>query len=115
MKRLIVFLLLLNFVTTLAVGYTVYSNTSSKKPYVIEIESPTRGDDEKFKKDVYEGLSRLMIGQNMLNLRMLSLHHFVKPHGEDFYEHCPECQMEQHKIIEEEKDKITANLGEMYD
>ena len=110
MKRLFVFLLLLNFITTLTVGYTIYTTNTKRKPYVIEIESPSEGDDEQFKEDVHKGISRLMMGQNYLNLRLLSLHHFVKPHADQFYEHCPECQIEKHKILEEEKDNMTFNL-----
>ena len=111
MRRLIVSLLLLNFITTLTVGYTLYTNDSKTKPYVIEIESPTEGDDEQFKEDVYKGMSRLMMGQNYLNLRLLSLHHFVKPHVNEFYENCPECQMEKQKILEEEKDNMASIWG----
>ena len=111
MKRLIVFLLLLNFITTLAVGYTIYTDNSKKKPYIIEIESPTEGDDEQFKEDIYKGMSRLMMGQNYLNLRLLSLHHFVKPHVDEFYEHCPECQLEKKKILKEEIGNMTFTLG----
>ena len=106
MKKIIVFLLLLNFTATIAVGYTIYKN-NSKKPYEINIESPSKIEDEQFKANVYEGMKRLMVGQNMINLRMLSLHHFVKPHGEDFYEHCTECQLEKQKILEEQKNNIT--------
>jgi len=110
MKKVIVFLLLLNFTATIAVGYTIYKN-NSKKPYEINIESPSKIEDEQFKANVYEGMNRLMMGQNMINLRMLSLHHFAKPHGEDFYEHCPECQLEQQKILEEQKNNITFSAG----
>ena len=111
MRRLIVSLLLLNFVTTLTVGYTIYTTNTKRKPYVIEIESPTDGDDKQFKEGVRRDVSRLMMGQNFLNLRLLSLHHFVKPHADKFYEHCPECQLEKQKILEEEKDNMTFNLG----
>ena len=111
MKRLIIFLLLLNFVTTLAVGYTIYTNNSKKISHVIEIESPTEGDDEQFKEDIYKGMSRLMMGQNYLNLKLLTLHHFVKPHVDEFYEHCPECQLERQKILEEEKGNMAFTLG----
>ena len=108
MKKIIVFLLLLNFTATIAVGYTIYKN-NSKKPYEINIESPSKIEDEQFKANVYEGMNRLMMGQNMINLRMLSLHHFVKPHGDDIYEHCPECQLEHPEITEDQKNNITSN------
>jgi hypothetical protein len=81
----------------MTVGYAVYTNVS--KEYNIELEVPPQ--NKEFETDVYEGLSRLMMGQNMLNLRMLSLHHFVKPHDDEFYPNCPECQLEKQKIIQE--------------
>ena len=40
MKKLLIFLLLLNFVTTLSVGYIVYEKASNKKPTIIEVETP---------------------------------------------------------------------------
>ena len=107
MKKLIVSLLLLNFIATISVGYTIYD--SNLKPYQISIENPNTKEDEKFKEEVYRGLGRLMYGQNMMNLRMLSLHHFVKPHGNDIYEHCPECQLEHPEIIEDQKNNITSS------
>ena len=106
MKKLIVFLLLLNFIATISVGYTIYEN--NLKPYQISIENPNTKEDEKFKEEVYRGLGRLMYGQNMMNLRMLSLHHFVKPHGNDIYEHCPECQLEHPGILEGQKNNVTS-------
>ena len=116
MKKLLIFLLLLNFVTTLSVGYIIYDKTSNKKPTIIEIEPPIKGDidelvavDKEFRKNVYEGMSRLMYGQNMINLRLLSLHHFVKPHTDEFYENCPECKLERQQILEEDKESVTSN------
>tara|TARA_Y100000310_G_C20117677_1_gene550017 strand:- start:135 stop:494 length:360 start_codon:yes stop_codon:yes gene_type:complete len=114
MKKIFVFLLLLNFITTLSVGYVVYEKASSKKATIIELEPPIQGDidellavDKEFKKNVYEGMARLMYGQNMINLRLFALHHYIKPHGASFIEGCPECELEKQKIIEEEKESIT--------
>jgi len=92
----------------MAVGYAAYKN-NSKKPYEINIESSSKIEDEQFKANVREGMRRLMMGQNMINLRMLSIHHFAKPHGKDFYEHCPDCQLEKQKILEEKKNNITSS------
>ena len=117
MRKLLIFLLLLNFITTLSVGYIIYDETNNKKATIIEIEPPIEGDidelvsvDREFRTNVYKGISRLMYGQNMINLRMLSLHHFVKPHADEFYEDCPECQLEKQKILEEEKENVTLNM-----
>ena len=108
-NKLIVFLLLINLVTTLAVGYTVYKSVS--KEYNIAIETPEQ--DKKFKENVYRGLSLLMQGQsqlvsnqNDLNIGMLRVHHFVAPHANKFYEACPECQREK-KEIEEDDGTLT--------
>ncbi len=109
-NKIITFLLLLNFVTTISVGYIIYKENANKKPTVIEIEAPNKGYDEEFQKNVYQGMSRLMMGQNLINLRMLSLHHFVKPHDDEFYEHCPECQLEKESIINE--DSVTSREEE---
>ena len=118
MKRLIIFLLLLNFVTTLAVGYTIYTDNSKKKPYVIEIESPADEDDEKFKSNMYKAIGMLMSGQSQLaanqgrlSIDILRVHHFVEPHADEFYQNCPECQLERQKILEEEKDNMASNWG----
>ena len=116
MKKLIVFLLLLNFVTTLVVGYTIYTDNAKKKPYVIQIESPTKGDDEKFKENMYKALGMIMSGQSQLatnqgrlSTDILRVHHFVEPHTDEFYENCPECQSERQEILEEEKDNMAFN------
>ena len=113
-SRIIIFLLLLNLVTTLVVGYTVYTNVS--KEYTITVE--TSPEDEKFKENIYRGLSMLMSGQsqlvinqNDLNVGILRVHHFAEPHTDKFYDACPECQKEKQRILEEEKDNITFTMG----
>ena len=110
-KKLAIFLLLANVVTTLTVGYTVYTK-SPRKPYVIEIETPI--EDEEFKENIYKALGMLMSGQsqlvqnqNGLNMAIFRIHHFVKPHTNQFYPDCPECQMEQQRILDEEKESVT--------
>ena len=105
-NKLIIFLLLLNLIATSTVCYTLYTNDSETR------FSEAKGDYEKFKSNMYEGMSRLMMGQNMINLRMLSLHHFVKPHGEDFYENCPECQLGHPEKLEKMRNNITSSEGE---
>ena len=118
MKKLIVFLLLLNFITTLVVGYTIYTDNAKKEPYVIQIESPEEGDNEKFKENMYKALGMIMSGQSQLaanqgrlSVDILRVHHFAAPHANEFYENCPECQMEKQKILEEEKDNMAFNSG----
>jgi hypothetical protein len=113
MKKIFVFLLLLNFITTLSVGYVIYDENSRKKATIIEIEPPINGDidellsvDKEFKKHVYEGMTRLIYGQNMINLRLFALHHYIKPHSQ-FIEGCPECEIEKQKILQEEKESVT--------
>ena len=112
--KLLVFLLLLNLITTLAVGYTVYTNVS--KEYNIVVETPE--EDKKFKENVYQGLSMIMQGQsqlvqnqNDLNIGILRVHHFVAPHADQFYEACPECEKEKQRILEEEKESVTLDEG----
>ena len=114
MKKLLVFLLLLNFVTTLSVGYIIYEKASNKKPTIIEVEAPITGDIEElmtgnreFKTNVYNGLSRIIYGQNMINLRLFALNHYIKPHGDKFIEGCPECEIEKQKILQEDKESVT--------
>ena len=114
MKNLLIFLLLLNFITTLSVGYIVYEKASNKKPTIIEVETPLNGDieelmagDKEFKTNVYNGMGRIIYGQNMINLRLFALHHYIKPHGEAFIEGCPECEIEKQKILQEDKESVT--------
>ena len=113
-NKLFIFLLLLNFITTLSVGYIIYDEASNKKPTIIEIEPPIEGDiddllsvDKEFKKHVYEGMTRLIYGQNMINLRLFALHHYIKPHDEGFIKGCPECELEKQKILQEDKESVT--------
>ena len=113
-SKLFIFLLLLNFITTLSVGYIIYDETSNKKPTIIEIEPPIGGDidellavDKEFKTNVYNGMGRLIYGQNMINLRLFALHHYIKPHDEGFIEGCPECELEKQKILQEDKESVT--------
>ena len=113
-SRIIIFLLLLNLVTTLVVGYTVYTNVSEESTITVE----TSPEGKKFEENMYKGLSMLMSGQsqlfinqNDLNISILRVHHFVAPHVDKFYNECPECQKEKQRIFEEEKDNITFNMG----
>jgi hypothetical protein len=110
-NKLITFLLLLNFVTTLTVGYTIYTNNSHSPD--VEIGEGY----EKFKKNMYQGLgilmsgqSQLSINQDRLNIDLLRVHHFIKPHADTFYENCPECQLEKQRILQEEQGNITSHL-----
>jgi len=112
-SKLIIFLLLLNFMATLVVGYTLYTN--DPEPRILKIQQ----DNEKFKANIYQGLGLLMSGQSQLsvnqdrlNIYMLRIHHFIEPHADKFYENCPECQLELQKTLREEKDNITSNLEE---
>ena len=112
-NKLFIFLLLLNFITTLSVGYIIYDEASNKKPTIIEIEPPINGDidellsvDKEFKTNVYNGMGRLIYGQNMINLRLFALHHYIKPHSQ-FIEGCPECEIEKQKILKEDKESVT--------
>lgn len=114
MKKLIIFLLLLNFLSTVSVGYINYEASTSKKPTLLEIEKPITGDieelmagDREFKENVYNGLTQLIMEQKMNTMRMFALHHFLKPHVE-FREGCPECEIEKQKILEEEKESVTS-------
>ena len=107
---------MLNFITTLVVGYTI--DNAKQKPYVIEIESPLKGGDEKFKENIYKALGMVMSGQSQLaenqgrlSIDILRVHHFVEPHADEFYENCPECQSERQEILEEEKDNMASNRG----
>jgi len=112
-SKLIVFLLLLNLVTTLVVGYTVYTNVSKEYNITVEAssfpEGPEDFEDKEFETNVYNALSNLMMGQNYLNTGLLRIHHYVEPHAGKFYENCPECELEKQQILKEEKDGFTSN------
>ena len=62
------------------------------------IEDPI---DKKFRADVYRGLGQLMMGQSVMSVGQLRIHHFAEPHSDNFYEQCPECQKERQVIIKE--------------
>jgi len=110
-NKFVILLLVVNLITTLGVGYTVYKSVS--KEYNIAIETPE--EDKKFKENVYRGLSMIMQGQSQLvrnqqdlNIGLLRVHHFVEPHAEKFYQGCPECEKEKEHILKEEKESVTA-------
>ena len=129
--KLTVFLLLLNLVTTLTVGYTIYSTTpildqdalrlnskqleEIKKHYVnlrteVELADIPNPEDKSFRENMYKGMSMIMSGQGQLssnqqrlNIDLLRLHHFIEPHADKFYAECPECQKEKKQIVNETK------------
>jgi len=110
-KKLIIFCLLLNFV---AVGFVIswtwkvnqdLSNHSEAVKLLTSMQLKNKEDNEKFKANTYQALGLIMSGQsqivknqNDLNIGILRVHHFVEPHTEAFYKHCPECQREQEDI-----------------
>ena len=109
-NKSIILLLLLNFIATLTVGYTLDTNDSEAR--FIEVKE----DYEKFKSNMYQGLGMLMSGQSQLsanqqrlNIDILRIHHFVEPHDEKFYEGCPECQLEHPEKLEKMKNNITSS------
>ena len=109
-NKFIVFLLLINLVTTLVVGYTVYTNVSKEYNITVEASSLPEGPkDKEFETNVYNGLSNLMMGQNYINIGLLRVHHYVEPHADQFYENCPECKLERQQILEKEKESVTSN------
>ena len=111
-KKLVIFLLSANIITTMAVGYTLYKNFPQGKEYKIALDNP---ENKEFEENVYKGMSMLMQGQSQLvvNQQQLSyaiyrVHHFAKPHVE-FQENCPECEAEKQRILTEEKGSVTKN------
>ena len=111
-SKIVIFLLVINLFTTLAVGYTVYTNVSQE--YNISVETPPQ--DKEFQENMYNGLSMLMAGQSQLvvnqqdlNVGTLRVHHYVEPHADQFYENCPECKLERQQILEEEKESVTSD------
>ena len=113
-SKLIIFLVLLNLVTTLTVGYTIYTNVSKEYNITVEASSLPEDsedlEDKQFKIDVYNALSNLILGQNYLNVGLLRIHHYTEPHADKFYDNCPECELEKQQILKEEKDNFTFNV-----
>lgn len=103
MKKLIIGLLLLNFAATSTVGYMFYEE--SQREIELTIKIPDLEEQRAFRQNVYQGLARGLENQRLNFLRLLSLHHFLKPHENGEHESCPECQ----KYLEENKDNITFN------
>ena len=104
-NKIIILLLSLNFITTMVVGYVIHSNMSTEVSHIKKVltleptfEDPT---DKKFRADVYRGLGQLMMGQSIMSVGQLRIHHFAEPHADKFYEQCPECQKERDTIIKE--------------
>jgi|TARA_R110000824_G_scaffold67972_1_gene176047 hypothetical protein len=104
MRKLIIALLLLNFVATLTVGYMFYEK--SQQDIELTIEVPDLKEQREFRKNGYQGMVRVLENQRLNFLRILSLHHFLEPHENGEYESCPECQ----KHLQENQDKIISNV-----
>jgi hypothetical protein len=103
MKKLIIVLLLLNFAATSTVGYMFYEE--SQREIELTIKIPDLDEQRAFRQNVYQGLVRGLENQRLNFLRLLALHHFLKPHENGEYEDCPECQ----RYLEKNKDNITSN------
>ena len=98
---LVIFLLFSNLITTIMVNSKTNRDLRFQEEaikLVIEMELKNKADDDKFRDNMYKGLSMIMSGQsrivlnqNQLNAGLLRLHHFAEPHGEKFYPDCPEC------------------------
>tara|TARA_Y100000310_G_scaffold332135_1_gene407134 strand:- start:1266 stop:1694 length:429 start_codon:yes stop_codon:yes gene_type:complete len=108
---LIVFLLLSNILVTVIVSDNINKNLHQKDmalKLLIEMELKKKTDNEKFRSNIYQAFSMLMSGQSQLavnqerlNIDILRIHHFVKPHVK-FYPACPECQEDKKHILDEE-------------
>ena len=105
MKKLIIALLLLNFVATLTVGYMFYEK--SQQDIELTIEVPDLEEQREFRKNGYQGMVRVLENQRLNFLRILSLHHFLEPHENGEYESCPECK----RYLQENQDKIISNMN----
>ena len=77
---------------------TEVSHIKKVLTFAPSIEDPI---DKKFRADVYRGLGQLMMGQSVMSVGQLRIHHFAEPHSDKFYEQCPECQKERQVIIKE--------------
>jgi hypothetical protein len=94
----------------ITMGYRINQNLTRevsiiKKALTIE---PNIDGEDRFRKNVYQGMSLLMQGQSQLiinqevsDVSLLRVHHFVEPHADKFYKNCPECQKEKKEILEE--------------
>ena len=111
-SRCMIFLLLLNLITTVAVGYCIYAKTP--EPIIVNAESSEKEkqENQKFKDNVYQALGFVMSGQsqlvenqNSLNMAIYRIHHFAKPHAE-FHPSCPECEAEKQRILEENERSV---------
>lgn len=108
--------LVLNFVGTIFVEYRINSSIAKQEEtlkLLMSMELKNKEDNEKFRGNLYQALGMVMSGQsqivknqNDLNIGILRVHHFVEPHSDSFYQHCPECQREQEEI---QKDSIIYN------
>ena len=65
-SRCMIFLLLLNLITTVAVGYCIYAKTP--EPIIVNAESSEKEkqENQKFKDNVYQALGFVMSGQSQL-------------------------------------------------
>ena len=108
-NKIVILLLSLNFITTMVVGYFIHSNMSTEVSHIKKVLTfePSIEDpiDKKFRADVYRGLGQLMMGQSIMSVGQLRIHHFTEPHSDKFYEQCPECQKERGAIIKESRIK----------
>ena len=117
-KKMALSLLLLNLLAVLLIGHRVNKHLSFQEESletIINMELKLKEDDEKFRANMYKGLGLIMSGQSrtavnqqMLDMGLLRIHHFVEPHGKKLYPACPECQKEKGIILPEEDDDDKA-------
>ena len=104
-NKIMILLLSLNLITTMVMGYIIHSNMSTEVSHIKKVLTfePSIEDpiDKKFRADVYRGLGQLMMGQSVMSVGQVRIHHFAEPHSDKFYEQCPECQKERQVIIKE--------------
>ena len=104
-NKIMILLLSLNLITTMVMGYIIHSYMSTEVSHIKKVLTfePSIEDpiDKKFRADVYRGLGQLMMGQSVMSVGQLRIHHFAEPHSDKFYEQCPECQKERQVIIKE--------------
>lgn len=98
-KRIVTVLLLINISLTLGASLVIYNNVSEQHDVTVNL-TPEEEYLE-FKKEVYDVLGKLIMGQAVLDSNMLRIHHFVEPHSDKFYEGCQECNKERSEMLRE--------------
>tara|TARA_R100000908_G_C3690339_1_gene105005 strand:+ start:112 stop:462 length:351 start_codon:yes stop_codon:yes gene_type:complete len=104
MKNLLAVLIVLNISFTITLGVMFHQDREETKVLMLKMAASNKPDHllhseiEVLKRGNEQAFNMIISNQQFLNVALLKIHHFVEPHGDKFYNNCPDCQKEKGEI-----------------